>query len=45
MLTLLGILLLLAIVAGVVWLGSRSKPSGGNGDNRDAATRCGAGPR
>ena len=42
MLALLGIVLLLLIIAAVVWLGSRSKPTGGNGDNRDAATRYGA---
>ncbi len=39
--TLLGILLLLVIIAGVVWLGSRSKPGGDNGDNRNAAVRYG----
>jgi hypothetical protein len=37
------LIVLVAIIVGVAWLGSRTKETGGNGDNRDAATRYGPG--
>lgn len=43
MVGILALVLLVAIIVAVAWLGSRSKETGGNGDNRDSASRYGPG--